>query len=46
VADFYQAGPAGGLVIRDLGAVKVEIALALLNSLHDGFGIRWDPPPR
>lgn len=42
VADFYQTGPAGGLVVRDLGAVKVEVALALLNSLHEGFGIRWD----
>jgi hypothetical protein len=41
VADFYQTGPAGGLVIRDLRAVKAEIALALLNSLHDGFGIGW-----
>jgi hypothetical protein len=46
VADFYQTGPAGGLVVRDLCAVKVEVALALLNSLHDGFGIRWDQPPR
>jgi hypothetical protein len=41
VADFYQSGPAGGLVARDLRAVKAEIALALLNSLHEGFGISW-----
>jgi hypothetical protein len=41
VADFYQTGPAGGLVARDLRAVKAEIALALLNSLHEGFGISW-----
>lgn len=46
VTDFYQPEPAGGLVVRDLGAVKVEVALALLNSLHDGFGICWDQQPR
>jgi hypothetical protein len=42
MADFYRAEPAGGLVVRDLRAVKAEIALALLNSLHEGFGISWD----
>lgn len=41
LADLYQTGPAGGLTIRDLRAVKTEIALALLNGLHDGFGIAW-----
>src|ERR1700722_17558584 len=41
VADFYQTGPAGGPVIRDLRTVKAEIALALLNSLHESFGIGW-----
>jgi hypothetical protein len=44
VADFYENEPAGALVVRDLRAVKVEIARALLNSLHDGFGISWDSP--
>jgi len=44
VADFYQTEPAGGLVIRDLRAVKTEIALALLNGLHDSFGITWTQP--
>jgi hypothetical protein len=46
VVDFYQDGPAGGLVIRDLRGIPVEIALALLNSLHDGFGISWEKPER
>jgi hypothetical protein len=46
VADFYQTGPAGGLIIRDLRVVKAEIALAILNSLHEGFGIQWDQTPR
>jgi hypothetical protein len=41
VEDFYQTEPAGGLVVRNLGAIKVEIALALLNALHDAFGITW-----
>jgi hypothetical protein len=41
LADFYQTEPAGGLVVRDLRAVKTEIALALLNGLHDSFGISW-----
>lgn len=39
LADFYQPGPDGVLVIRDLGTVKVEVALALLNSLREGFGV-------
>jgi phage terminase small subunit len=42
VADFYENEPAGALVVRDLRAVKVEIALALLNALHESFGISWD----
>jgi hypothetical protein len=42
VADFYQFEPAGGRVVRDLRSVKTEIALALLNSLHEGFGIQCD----
>ena len=42
VADFYQTGPAGKFVVRDLRTVKREIALALLNSLHEGFGISWN----
>jgi hypothetical protein len=42
LSDFYQSGADGGPVVRDLCAVKVEIALALLNSLHEGFGISWD----
>jgi hypothetical protein len=46
VADFYRSGPAGGLVARDLRAVKAEVALALLNSLHEGFGIQWDQTQR
>jgi hypothetical protein len=41
LADFYQTDPAGVLVVRDLGTVKVEAALALLNALHEGFGIAW-----
>jgi hypothetical protein len=41
LVDFYQIEPAGGLVIRDLRAIKTEIALALLNGLHDSFGITW-----
>ena len=44
VADFYQFEPTGGLVVRDLRTVKTEIALALLNTLHDGFGIIWERP--
>jgi hypothetical protein len=40
VADLFE--PAGGRVARDLRSIKAEIALALLNSLHDGFGIHWD----
>lgn len=44
VADFYQNGPSGSLVVRDLRSVPVEVALALLNSLHDGFGIGWKHP--
>jgi hypothetical protein len=46
VANFYQTMMSGGLVVRDLRTVKREIALALLVSLHDGFGIGWDQPPR
>jgi hypothetical protein len=46
VADFYQTKASGGLAVRDLRAVKREIAMALLVSLHDGFGIGWDQPPR
>jgi|SRR5579872_2358037 len=42
LADFYQPGPAGALVVRDLGAVRVEVALALLHSLHEAFGIHWE----
>jgi hypothetical protein len=41
LADLYEPGPAGVFVVRDLAAVKVEVALALLNSLHEGFGIAW-----
>jgi hypothetical protein len=44
LADFYHPGPAGVLVVRDLGTIKVETALALLNSLHESFGIGWTPP--
>ena len=39
-----RVSAAGGLVVHDLSAVKAEIALALLNSLHEGFGISWDQP--
>ncbi len=46
VADFYQAGPSGGLAVRDLRSVPVEVALALLNALHDGFAIGWKHPTR
>jgi hypothetical protein len=42
VADFYRPGSAGGLVVRDLRAVKPEIALAIVNSLHEGFGVPWE----
>jgi hypothetical protein len=45
VADLCQAGQAGGLVVRNLGAIKVEVALALLHSLHDAFGISWKSSP-
>ena len=41
VEDFYHTEPAGDLVVRDLRGIKVEMALALLNSLHEGFGISW-----
>ena len=44
VADFYQTEQAGGLVVRNLRAIKVEMALALLKSLHEGFGIIWEQP--
>jgi hypothetical protein len=40
VADLYEVG-ACGHVVRDLRAVKTEIALALLGALHDGFGISY-----
>jgi hypothetical protein len=43
LADFYQTGPSG-LVVRDLRSIPVEVALALLNSLHDGFAIGWKHP--
>jgi|BarGraIncu00222A_1022003.scaffolds.fasta_scaffold81391_1 phage terminase small subunit len=46
VADFYRFEPAGGLVVRDLRAVKTEIALALLNSLQEGFGIQCQTQQR
>jgi hypothetical protein len=42
VADFYQVS-AGGPVVRNLRAVKLEIAAALLEALLDGFGIDWRP---
>jgi hypothetical protein len=44
VADFYQTGRSGSLVVRDLRSIPVEVALALLNSLHDGFAIGWKDP--
>jgi hypothetical protein len=42
LADFYHDGAAGALVVRDLRAVREDIALSLLNALHEGFGIAWD----
>jgi hypothetical protein len=42
LADFFESGTDGGLAVRDLRAVNAEYALALLNSLHEGFGITWD----
>jgi hypothetical protein len=38
LGDFFDSIP-DGMVVRDLRAVPVEIALALLVALHDGFGI-------
>jgi hypothetical protein len=42
VADFFESGPDGELVVRDVKMVRVEVALALLNALHDGVGMNWD----
>jgi hypothetical protein len=38
VADFFESGPTG-LVVRDLRFVRVDVALALLISLREGFAI-------
>jgi hypothetical protein len=37
VADFFESGPDGVLVIRQLTGVRVELALSLLNALHEGM---------
>jgi hypothetical protein len=42
VSDFYEVS-ASGPVVRNLRAVKPEIAAALLEALLDGFGFDWRP---
>jgi hypothetical protein len=42
VADFFQPDAGGNLVVRDLSIVRAQVALSLLNALHDGTGLIWD----
>ena len=37
VADFFESGPDGALIVRHLRAVRAELALSLLNALHEGM---------
>jgi phage terminase small subunit len=39
VADFFERNAAGILSVRDLQGVPVEVSIALLKLLREGFGI-------
>jgi hypothetical protein len=43
VADFFEFRSSDILAIRDLTFLRPEVALSLLNTLHDGTGLKWDP---
>jgi hypothetical protein len=43
VADLFEPRPDGSLAARDLRMMRPEATFSLLNALHDGAGLRWNP---